>query len=74
MISDAHVSLSILSLDPYPAAHTVLVCDHARGLANSLFGLLNNMVWRFFGPANDDGALGSGGHGEGSEERDDEGK
>lgn len=42
--------------------------DDALGLADTLFGLLYNVVWCLIGKADNDRSLGDGGHGRSSEQ------
>lgn len=44
------------------------MCDDSFRLANALFGLLYNVVWRLVGEADNHRPLGSGGHGRSSEQ------
>jgi hypothetical protein len=52
---------------------TVLVRDGALCVSDSLLRRLDDAVGRVVGPAHDDGSLGYCGHGEGGEERNEEG-
>lgn len=42
---------------------------HTLGLPDGLLCVFNDMVWRVFWPADDDGPLGGDSHGKGSEKR-----
>lgn len=44
------------------------------GLSDSLLALLDDVIGRVVGPADDDGAVGCAGHDEGSEKRNEEGE
>ena len=50
------------------------MCDDTLGLADALFGLLDNVVWGLVGKADNDGSLGSDSHGGSGEDCGQDGK